>query len=384
VTAAVPVGPSAVRGGDQLRAAAVAAFRLAALAGAPDRWRHGGLLVATAAVAAVESVVLVAACVAAGRVRAWWLACDGPLLAVLLLVSGWPGISGADGGFSPLYNFTTPAVIGLGLAPWPLGAALGTSATVAAANLATAVASHHAAYPLWNAVPDSAVFLGNTTIAWVVAWTLREYDRALDAERDTAVRHADALAAAREQARIGQALESTVLATLTDLVTAERVVPPTLRRQVRHELAWLTAVISDGVVDGEPALLAGLRALAAEKRATGLRTHLGLPAAEPCLAPDRIAALLDAAREALTNVAKHAGTDHAAISVTSGPDAVTVAVCDAGRGYRPGAPSAGTGVNLSIRRRMGDAGGGAAIDSRPGRGTVVRLWVPAGVPARRP
>jgi signal transduction histidine kinase len=51
---------------------------------------------------------------------------------------------------------------------------------------------------------------------------------------------------------------------------------------------------------------------------------------------------------------------------------------DSGRGYDPGWVPAGTGQRRSIIERVAEVGGVATIDSTPGLGTRVRLWVPTG------
>jgi hypothetical protein len=78
-------------------------------------------------------------------------------------------------------------------------------------------------------------------------------------------------------------------------------------------------------------------------------------------------------------VARHAGVR--AATVTAGPDGdggVRVSIRDEGRGFDPArAGLASSGVRSSIRARMRDAGGSAAVISAPGQGTtVVLLWRP--------
>jgi signal transduction histidine kinase len=104
-----------------------------------------------------------------------------------------------------------------------------------------------------------------------------------------------------------------------------------------------------------------------------------------------------ATREALVNVAEHAGTAEAWVtaSVTPPGDAppgglVQVTVRDAGAGFDPGRVDlVRLGVRRSIVERVEDVGGSASVQSAPGEGTVVRLSWPAAcsgapVPARQP
>ena len=59
-------------------------------------------------------------------------------------------------------------------------------------------------------------------------------------------------------------------------------------------------------------------------------------------------------------------------------DAVACSVHDDGRGFEPAKVPEGVGLSRSIRGRMEEAGGRVEIESRPGSGTEVRLWLPCG------
>jgi signal transduction histidine kinase len=91
------------------------------------------------------------------------------------------------------------------------------------------------------------------------------------------------------------------------------------------------------------------------------------------------AALCGAAREALTNVVRHAGVTEAEITVDSGRSLV-VEVVDRGRGFaphpRPRPAAHRYGLTASLEGRLAGVGGRAGIVSRPGHGTRVRLEVP--------
>jgi two-component system CheB/CheR fusion protein len=103
--------------------------------------------------------------------------------------------------------------------------------------------------------------------------------------------------------------------------------------------------------------------------------------AEPADVATRLL-LFKAVRELLMNVAKHAGTRKAQLTVerTSGPR-VLVTVADRGGGFHAAASRAdlgrrtGSGL-LNIERRLGLIGGSFEIHSDPGAGTIARLSVP--------
>lgn len=86
------------------------------------------------------------------------------------------------------------------------------------------------------------------------------------------------------------------------------------------------------------------------------------------------AALCHGAREALTNVVRHAGVDEATVSVRLDGGGIVVEVCDDGAGFDPEqVPGHHYGVTRSLVARMARTGGHTRITSRPGRGTAVRM-----------
>ncbi|HEX6675785.1 MAG TPA: ATP-binding protein [Actinomycetes bacterium] len=104
---------------------------------------------------------------------------------------------------------------------------------------------------------------------------------------------------------------------------------------------------------------------------------------------DRETILFRAVQEALANVARHAGATTASIRAWREGGTVAVEVADDGVGFDAvellaGAPAAG---HLGLRfmaERIGGAGGTLRIDAAPGKGTVVRLRLPAGTAPPRP
>ncbi|WP_040158449.1 sensor histidine kinase [Nigerium massiliense] len=81
-----------------------------------------------------------------------------------------------------------------------------------------------------------------------------------------------------------------------------------------------------------------------------------------------------AVAEALTNVARHAGTDRASVELIRHDHTVTVRVRDEGRGFDSRKTGVGrAGLRVGVFERMASVGGEAHIDSAPGRGTVVTL-----------
>jgi len=88
-------------------------------------------------------------------------------------------------------------------------------------------------------------------------------------------------------------------------------------------------------------------------------------------------ALSAAAREALTNIVKHAAVLTAVVRVATVGDGVELTIRDHGCGFDQASRGAGFGIANSIRHRVSQAGGWTDISSAAGTGTLVRLWGPA-------
>jgi signal transduction histidine kinase len=94
---------------------------------------------------------------------------------------------------------------------------------------------------------------------------------------------------------------------------------------------------------------------------------------------DEIELLHRVGQEGLRNVAEHADAQHVAITVQQEDAATVTRVVDDGRGIAPG-PLPERPGHLGLREPAGLAGPLGAtpdVDSLPGRGTVLRLEVPA-------
>jgi signal transduction histidine kinase len=93
-----------------------------------------------------------------------------------------------------------------------------------------------------------------------------------------------------------------------------------------------------------------------------------------CPIDDRVAAAVQAAREAMVNAARFAGTGRVDVFAECGGGRLEVFVRDRGAGFDPDAiPADRRGVRESIVGRMARAGGRAAIHTATGSGTEVEL-----------
>jgi len=234
-------------------------------------------------------------------------------------------------------------------------------------------------------------------------WSLSRHAAAADAALGSAdqaarQRYAELRGAVvrREHERL---VHDTILNTLTALAR-----PPgraddraSVLRRCRQDVELLEEALSDSAVpagaglaaDGRPGgppadLLAGVRAVADAMRDRGLTVHLEPgpgpgPAGPGSAVPAPVAAALaGAVREALANVAEHAGTGEAWVTVDRGPHQVEVTVRDAGAGFDPARAGQGRlGLRRSIAERVAECGGRASVRSAPGAGTEVCLRWPA-------
>ena len=90
-----------------------------------------------------------------------------------------------------------------------------------------------------------------------------------------------------------------------------------------------------------------------------------------------LGALSQAAGEAMTNAAKHSGSEKISVYVEVSDSVAEVYVSDTGKGFDPDGPLGdGRGVPDSIIARMERHGGEARIVSEPGEGTEVQLNMP--------
>jgi len=88
-------------------------------------------------------------------------------------------------------------------------------------------------------------------------------------------------------------------------------------------------------------------------------------------------ALAGAVTEALANAGKHSAATRVTIYLeTHDSGDAFCSVKDDGKGFDPATAVEGVGLPRSIRARIAEVGGRAEIDSRPGRGAEVRIWVP--------
>jgi signal transduction histidine kinase len=225
------------------------------------------------------------------------------------------------------------------------------------------------------------------------------YDRAATA--DAALEEADHAASEQyvilstniERREHERLLHDTILNTLTALARAGGDGMAEVVTRCRRDMTLVEAALGDpdelaaGARHRSGDLIGDVRAVVADMRARGLTIHVNIDDEGAPAVPARIAtAIANAAREALSNVAAHAGTWEAWVTVrllalegdAEVPCRLEVTVLDKGTGFdRARVDQARLGLRRSITERTADCGGQATIRSAPGQGTVVRLSWPA-------
>jgi signal transduction histidine kinase len=194
------------------------------------------------------------------------------------------------------------------------------------------------------------------------------YLRAGQAARAEAARRADE----REQYR---RVHDTALSTLTMVASGAFSGPlVTLRAQAAHDLQILRALPGGLAAGPGPAASLRDRLLTEAAQAGPLEVTVSEIAASP--PPEVGTEISRCVGEALRNVARHAGTGRAHVSVRETGNGLVVEVSDQGRGFDPRLVAASRrGIRESILGRMEAVGGDAEVISAPGEGTrVVLRW----------
>ena len=178
-------------------------------------------------------------------------------------------------------------------------------------------------------------------------------------------------AQAREE--VARTLHDGVLQTLA--VVQRRATDPDLARLARDQERELREYLFGAEPAGE--LGPRLRTAAAQfEDRFGGQARVVLADDLPKLPAAVVDALAGAVGEALANAGKHA--EAGLVTIFAEPDddgCVFCSVKDDGRGFsdRP----EGVGLSRSVRGRIDEVGGRVEVDGNPGRGTEIRLWVPA-------
>ena len=180
-----------------------------------------------------------------------------------------------------------------------------------------------------------------------------------------------------ERAEVAAHLHDSVLQTLALIqrnADRPRELAALARRQERELRTWLYGDRVAAAAGHHGSLAAAVDAMVSEvEELHGI--EIEVVTVGECPIDARVEALLQAAREATVNAAKHAGVDTVSLYVEVEPERITAFVRDRGCGFDTDAPVADDrhGIASSIRDRMQRNGGTATITSTAGEGTEVML-----------
>jgi signal transduction histidine kinase len=159
-----------------------------------------------------------------------------------------------------------------------------------------------------------------------------------------------------------------------------------LRRRLEDSLKLVDATlqsIENVMADLRPALLDeyGLAAALAwygeeYSQRTGIRVTVSAAEGAKGLAPEASVGLFRIAQEALNNAAKHSSAKRITVQLEETDGELVLSVSDDGKGFDPAQAPRGRWGMTTMRERAEAAGGRLAIESAPGRGTVVRAALP--------
>jgi signal transduction histidine kinase len=269
------------------------------------------------------------------------------------------------------------AVVSIAVATWQWHSAVRTGVVATAAVVVAYVAGSGAGttallVAFWLAV-EATLSRG---LYHLVRAGARQADRIMaDAER---TRRAATVAAAR------RADERAHLAAIHD--TAAAVFQAIGAGVVTGREPWLAGQLTDAIdeVAGDATAPSGgsidlVRLLDDVVRGSPVTAELSAPVPAPHVPVPVTVAICRAVREALLNVARHAGVTEAAVRLEHRTTGVLVEITDHGTGFDPAnVPAHRRGIALSLVDRMATVGGRAGVRSRAGHGTLVRLEWPDG------
>ncbi|MCR1786348.1 hypothetical protein KVF89_27695 [Nocardioides carbamazepini] len=208
-------------------------------------------------------------------------------------------------------------------------------------------------------------------------------------DRQEALREQARLLVARDRQRIARDLHDLVIqrlfATGMQLQGARDLDVAELRTRVDGTVAEL-----DGAIDELRSVIFELGTGAGRSLVEDVRSLLGEYAGvlgfqpllrlqgpvDRALAPEAGGHVLGTLREALSNVARHAGAGSVCVELTASSAWFRLRVVDDGAGFDPAEPSTGRGT-ANLRGRAEELGGHLLVTSAPGAGTTLEWVIPA-------
>jgi signal transduction histidine kinase len=150
-----------------------------------------------------------------------------------------------------------------------------------------------------------------------------------------------------------------------------------LTRGALAEMRALILELRPGALTEEGLVAALTKQASALGAREGLVIEVDGPGERLPLRPEVEEQLYRLGQEALANVVKHARASSAAVRIATDGDTVSMQVSDGGRGFDPAAVGREHFGLRSMQGRVADLGGRLEVISAPGRGTTLRVEVPA-------
>lgn len=345
--------------------------------------RSPAVIVGAFVVAVGWSVALFSVALRKRRMPCIWIVADAALALLWLLLLPQACGSACSTGSIPwvVPLAMSSATLAAFFAPIPL--VVPVVAAIATAIITTDGIRQPGTANPFGQTPVNAYFLiGFSALAWVVAKLLRtaasEANEATGQAMEARARVAAEQARFDERTRQYDVLHHTVLATLTKIARgsldhrADEV-----RALCARDADFLRGLLTGGADETPGDFTAALAGVVRDEQAMGLLVHSQFHAL-PQHVPATVAAMLiGVAREALTNVAKHAETGEAWLTAVGERDGVALSVVDRGVGFDAGSITFGRGMVRELRHVVIEAGGTVTVTSNPGEGTVVEVrWSP--------
>jgi signal transduction histidine kinase len=233
-------------------------------------------------------------------------------------------------------------------------------------------AGRHALLEVSGNAIGIALFYAVGAVAGTVA---RQQGRGLDRTEAAIQVLEEQLAVRRTRFREFRRLHDDAVQVLERAAAVDQPQSPELRHHARRAAADLRQAMA-GRRTETVSLAAALTELADLFRQRGLAVEVEQLGALRPLDGACSELLRGAVAEALTNARKHAGTHRAAVRVQTTEAGVAASVEDWGHGFDPATVGAGFGMENSIRGRLEEAGGSVTVESGPGAGTLVTMWLP--------
>jgi two-component system sensor histidine kinase UhpB len=236
-------------------------------------------------------------------------------------------------------------------------------------------------------LPDSIDGVGETEEVARIELAFLRMLRRLEAER---LRAGSAALRAQEQerTRVARDLHDEVNQSLTGLLlrleAVREAAPPELEpelartkelaNQAMRELLSLARQLRPTALD-DLGLVAAIGGQVEQISQAGIVATHGEEGEFSDLPGDVQLVIYRVAQEALTNAARHSGAERVEVTLSRAEDGVVLEVADNGRGFAFEQSEGGLGI-AGMRERALLVGGELTIESRPERGTTVRLSVP--------